>query len=156
MKLLLSSLACLALASCVEPNAMPDGAKSKYMETTFAGASMKKGETQKPFVFRTSVVLLEGAPSPAYATFHFDNPVQPSKPFVVKSGPPDKNRLGERTLEAETPRFERITNNRNFSCSVDLFSDAARTKKIDRLTQEFRVAIAPGLASALGVADKID
>ena len=156
MKLLLSGLLCLALASCAGSGSTPEPSKSEHMEMITAGLSMKKGAKVKPFAFAASAVLLEGAPNPSYATFRFDNPSEPAKPFVVKAGPPKRNNRGEPLLLAETPGFERVGNNRNYSCSVDLYSDAARTRKIDHLTQEFRIALDPAMARALGVADKLN
>lgn len=156
MKLLLSSLACLALASCAGSGSIPAASKSRYMEMITAGLSMEKGAKAKPFAFSASAVLVNGAPTPAYATFQFDNPADAGKPYVVRTGPPTKNSLGEPLLVAKTPSFARVANNRSYSCSVTLFSDKARTKKIDQLDQEFRVDLDPAMARTLGMADKLD
>jgi hypothetical protein len=155
MKLILSSLACLALASCGGYGPVPAASRSEHLEFTTAGLGMEKGDSAKPFSFTATVKLRKASQKPTYATFRFDNPEQPSKPFVVKVGPPE-DLAGEATFLAETAPFSRVGNHRDYSCSVDLYSDAARTHKIDHADQKFRVAVSPAIAGTLGVADNLD
>ncbi len=112
-----------------------------------------EGETNnRPFAFGAGLKLLPGAPAPAYATVRFENPENPSAPFVSKhtfSKPGDE-------IAISTPSFGRVTNSRNYTFSVDLFSDSARQNKIDYFTQQLRVDIPPILIQAKGLQNKVN
>ena len=150
---LLSSLwvGILFTASCANPGP-PDPVKSQTVEVLGGGFSMKRDNRSNPFSGGITFKLRDGVSVPAYGTVIFENPSDSTRPFT-------KNvvfrRPGEE-IAVNTPSFPRIANNRRYWVTLDLYSDSAKTRKIDSLRQENQFSVPPAIVYQLGLGDKVD
>ena len=140
----------VAMVSCA--TSPPDPAKSQTVEVLGGGFAMKRDNPGKPFSEGITYKLKNGAPIPAYGTVTFENPSDSAQPFtksIVFRKPGEE-------IAVNSPPFPRITNNRRYWVALDLYSDAAKTKKIDSLRQENQFSVPAPILSQLGLADKVD
>ncbi len=109
------------------------------MEVAMAGAVLKAKSSGSPYRFHIGVVLKENVAVPAFAKAIFENPENPSKPFVVTQRIEHRGKI---TI-IETPTFAKRPENRLMTVTVELYRDASRQQKLDELSQQFF----PGLPS---------
>jgi hypothetical protein len=148
---LTSAAFAVLLASCAG-SGTPEPVSSTSVEVTGGGFVMNNKNSAAPFREIISYKLREGVKVPAYANVTFENPTDSSKPItksVVFRKP------GEEVTVECTP-FPRISNNRRYWVILDLYSDAAKTRKIDSLRQENQFSVPAPILSQLGLADKVD
>jgi hypothetical protein len=141
----------VVLASCAS-SGPPAPASSTSVEVTGGGFMMNRKNPAAPFQEMISYKLREGAKVPAYGHVTFENPADSSKPIaksVVFRKP------GEEVTVECTP-FPRISNNRRYWVVLDLYSDSAKTRKIDSIRQENEFSVPAPILSQLGFADKVD
>lgn len=148
---LTSAAFAVVLASCAG-SGPPAPASSTSVEVTGGGFMMNRQNSAAPFEEMISYKLREGTKVPAYGNVTFENPADSNKPItksVVFRKP------GEEITVECTP-FPRISNNRRYWVVLDLYSDAAKTKKIDSIRQENQFSVPAPMLSQLGLADKVD
>lgn len=146
-----SSFAVLFLASCAN-SGPPDPVKSRNVEVLGGGFAMKRNNPGQPFSGGITYKLREGAPIPAYGTVTFENPSDASRPFTK----PIVFRKPGEEIAVNTPSFPRITNHRRYWVTLDLYSDSAKTRKIDSIRQENQFSVPPAVLNQLGLGDKVD
>lgn len=125
------------LVACVSTPATPRAEKSKYLEFTGAGLSFKDLKGATPYSYMAMIKLRPGAPAPSYANVRFENPRNPSQPFVVK----DQFNSGGSSIRVSTPQFREAPTEKMNKVTVTLYSDRSRTKKIDEVAQDFVVTV---------------
>lgn len=139
------------LTSCGHSGA-PAPVSSASVQVTGGGFMMNRGSAAAPFEEMISYKLKEGVKVPAYGRVTFENPSDGGQPItksIVFRKPGEE-------ITVKTPPFPRITNNRRYWVTLDLYSDSAKTRKIDSIRQENQFSIPPAMLNQLGLGDKVD
>ena len=132
----------LLLASC---STMPDPAKSKYVTTEGAGFGMGQSE----LFYGITYTLNQQFSEKVYITIEFENPSNPSSPFIVKKYIP----VGVTSFPNESPKFRTIRNNTNYSVVLRLYRDPNYTQLFATHTDQVRFSVPPEIMKIKGITE---
>jgi hypothetical protein len=133
MKALLLALLSVAITSCAVGPSMPSAAKTAHMEVATAGAGLKTKSSSKPYNLHVGIILKESVEVPVFAKATFENPENPSKPFIVTQRIESRGKL----VVIRTPQFAKRPESRLMGVNVELYRDASQRQKLDQLSQQF-------------------
>jgi hypothetical protein len=133
-------LLAVALIGC--GGAMPKPNVTGPVQTLGGGFVVDSGKLKYGMTYKATTQV-----SPLFATVEFENPESKSTPMLVK--------LGELSLAkviiAQSPLFDGIRNNANYSVVLYVYSDSAMTMLIQKHSDQVRFSMQLTLVKQLGI-----